>query len=79
MRPGNNESNAPFISLVLEIKTKLPKNATVARDNTNTVVLSKMRLPSVRLAKRVMITVLILIETHDTKRQLPPNSLNVSG
>ena len=78
MRPGNNESNAPFISFVLEIKIKLPKKAIVAIDNTNTVVLSRTKLPSVRLATRVMIPVLISTETHDTKHLLPPNNLNGS-
>ena len=79
MRPGNKESNAPFISFVLEIKTKLPKKASVAIDNTNTVVLSKIKLPSVRLATRVIISVLISTETHDTKHLLPPSDLNGSN
>ena len=43
LRPGSNESKAPFMSLVLEMKIKLPKNAIVASDRTNTVVSSRMR------------------------------------
>ena len=43
------------MSFVLDMKIKLPKNAIVAIDNTNTVILSKTRWPSIRLATNLMI------------------------
>ena len=43
LRPGSNESKAPFMSFVLEMKIKLPKNAIVASDKTKTVVSSRIR------------------------------------
>ena len=43
------------MSLVLDIKIKLPKNANVAADNTSTVISSKIKWPRVRLATSFMI------------------------
>ena len=44
LRFGSKESNAPFISFVREIKTKLPKKNSVANVNANAVTLSRDKL-----------------------------------